>query len=136
MSGYSFIPNITPNINLNFVYVGAVKNGNKLTLALAGKITKQSDFVGEGVVLGNFIVPLEVGKKIYPIVYSGATNHVDNRMLSLFSTPNTSISCPARIIKYSTSTMQPVIVVSSLTANTEYVFRYEITFLLSDNLAS
>lgn len=133
MSGYSFSVSADAGWNKVIGYAGAVKNGNKLTLVIAGTLEKTDNDGTSYPTLGNFYLPVEVANKIIPISQS----FVDFRMLDLFVSLGDSTTARAYTEK-STSTNNRLKMVAYLapTLNKVYNFRYELTFLLSDSLAS
>lgn len=136
MTGYSFT-NVTTDINWSPVYIGACKNGNKLTLVLFGSYTK---LPGDSAApyLGYITVPQSVADKIYPFTIGAVSTYVDLKTISFFYGQTDKVDIPYRMtknvggreLKYWLSDT------SSLTAGNTYFFRIETTFLLSDNLAA
>lgn len=136
MTGYSF----SAGTGWTAVFVGAVKNGNKLTLAIFGN----TEFVGSvpsTVTLGDFTIPSNVGQKLYPYNIDGS-NVLSQKNTELFPNTNTSqIGLPVSVVvtKLDNSHIRLYLMTNtqaSLTTGKTYNFRHEITFLLSDNLAS
>lgn len=139
MSGYSIIKGTAPNnVTYNFLYGGIVKNGNKLTCACALMINSTSDIAGlTAMQICDFIVPTNIASKLYGIdigttknclgtsssvsFYQGSLSFKNSKMVYL-KRDATHIRC----ICYPTETLE---------ANTNYLLRFEITFLLSDNMA-
>ena len=134
MSGYSI--SISAEIpDLNVVYAGVCKTGNKITFVLFYEFTPTAESFN-GTIAG-FTIPSNVGSKIYPL--SGAstgycyvkkdaiwekndiTQFVDNQH-QVYKSSNTYFEFNARY--------------SGLTPSTTYAGRVEVTFLLSENLAS
>ena len=118
------------------VYAGAVKTGNKLTLVVFASVTPTSDIaVGAGVALGNFYLTGEVANKIYPFTVGSLTNVADCRIGGAIYGPRYSVPIQFYIIKSGTGLLfnfTPTDV--KMDAGTTYLIRYEVTFLLSDNL--
>lgn len=135
MSGYSLIKIAsTETVTYNYVYGGIVKNGNKLTLVLALKLTKTGS--QNSIVLGNFNIPSSVGSKLYTTLV-GQYNFLANSKLTVFESYVSSQDVYAYVEKLSNTNLQLVITqTEGLTTNTEYYIRYEVTFLLSENLAA
>ena len=135
MSGYSLTVNATPNLVLTKIYAGVVKTGNKITFAFFGTL-KRTGTVGGGVVLANIYVPDEIGDKLFPFSLEGLNNVLDNKIVNAFDTLTTFASIPTTIFKQNSGWSQLYVsnLDSLLTLNTDYVFRYEVTFLLSDSL--
>lgn len=134
MSGYSFVAKETSaNVEYEYIYAGAVKNGNKLTLVIAVNITRLSDSVNT-IELGDFVTPQEVYSKLYP-TQIGAYYFLEARQLSVFANYYHKVDCLAFIEKKDVRKASfSLIETSSMTTNTKFYVRYEATFLLSDSL--
>lgn len=135
MTGYSFVKNT--NLLWTPDYVGAVKNGNKLTLVIFGSYTYQTGDTTQ--YLGSFVVPSEVYAKLYPYSLSGYTDILTEINGSLYVDIDTikPIVIPVR----KTGGQAVTFVLrrpesAGLTNGSTYTFRFEVTFLLSNNLAS
>lgn len=114
------------------VYVGAVKTGNKLTLVICGQVTPTSQ---TALSLGSFKIPADVGAKLIPYQL-GAELFLDNKAIHLFSTNTNAVQILADCQKTSSTTIRFALRFNqNVSIGTTYLFRYEITFLLSDNLA-
>ena len=139
MSGYSYVQTSKDGITLNTVYCGAVKNGNKLTLVIFGKAQRTGDVANDFAEVGFFTIPKAVADKIYPTPLGNQTNAVLSKTIQLFSGSNSKIDCNMIVNKFSYTNQNAIKVymygMSNLTLNTEYQYRIEMTFLLSDNLA-
>ena len=131
MSGYYFTPVGTANVTQNIVYAGVCKNGNKITFVVAGTLKKTAS---QGVFnLGYFSgIPSSVNDKIVPM--SG--DIVDIRKVLCLAGWNTFIECNTNMQKNPAGNLFPNIDPTNLTIDTTYPFRYEVTFLLSNNLAA
>lgn len=138
MSGYSFSAPYNSNYTVNFSYVGVVKNGNKITFVISGKINFSSLPANDIASLGAFGIPSAIGNKLFPYNLSGidtlantrlelATNYYSYKYVPILCVKNSAVSINPRIYSLSGA---------SLSLNTDYYFRYEATFLLSDSLAS
>ena len=138
MSGYSFEAGVeSENLTKDYVYAGVVKNGNKLTFALAFELTRTDTISATYFNLGNFVVPNDVYSKLFP-------NTTINGLLQVarldgFSTFSSS---PIELRGYCYKNNSRIVFEiyetnanTKLVANTKYYVRYEVTFLLSDNLA-
>ena len=136
MSGYSFGDAqaiVTP------VYAGACKNGNKITFAIFAKVTPTTNLtVSNSVTLGIMTIPGGVGSKLISYTQGSITNAIDCKTVSAYvdSASKISTECYAR----KTSNTQIIFylrpsVDETMLAATEYLIRYEATFLLSENLA-
>ena len=129
MNGYAFNKGFA---GINIEFAGVVKNGNKITFAIAGRFngTQAIDAYGTRV-LGTFIIPSEVGQKIYPIL--------ENRVSFKKMIAYTDIYTNREIITFmgkdspSSFTVQ-FATITEIPAEYNGAFRYEETFLLSDNL--
>ena len=136
MEGYSFAATTTPGWTGEVLYAGAVKNGNKLTLVLFGKATKTDADAGNYPPMGEFTIPSEIASKITPSTIGGLTDCVDTRGIQFVGT---SFASPVAKQGYIIKTSNKFTFGSffnTATVDTEYTYRYEVTFLLSDNLAS
>ena len=135
MTGYTFVaPVSSVNRDVEIIYAGVVKNGNKITFVVFGKNTMLNE-IAVGMNIGQFIIPSAVAAKLYPYNIGGL-DVLDNRnlTLTLSSSITTSVTKLAYIQK-SDNAITFNLSSNGLEANKEYVFRYEQTFLLSDNLA-
>lgn len=128
MSGYSFHNNNTANI----VYAGAVKNGNKLTLCVFGNFVYE-DYQDKN--LGWFFIPSSILAKLIPYTLAGDNQVLDNRTITLSFSLSGQNQCAGYMDKDVNKIITRIVVPSGLTKGATYVFRYEATFLLSDNMA-
>lgn len=139
MTGYSYDKDSeTSNLTRELVYAGVVKNGNKLTFVIAMNITR-TGAMGNYINCGSFTIPLSVASKLYPSAVINDLLEVQQlQALSSFS------SDPVIFKGFSFKDLPTKIKFqcwdltfdSKLTLNTTYYVRYEVTFLLSNNLAS
>lgn len=136
MAGYAFTQLPQQYGTLSVSYAGAVKNGNKLTLAVAGTYEKASD--GSNEAIGRFTIPLNVNAKLFPFYITGIGNVLEFKSVGFVDTSNGAILSPTlRLIKNQYGSLNIYIqAVHGLTTGHTYYFRYEVTFLLSDNLAA
>ena len=137
MTGYSFSPHVDLAANgvvLN--YAGVVKNGNKLTMAIAGVFTPTTGVPStSNFILGVFTIPQDVADKLV----LNSLLALDNRSIAFFDGTTSSVSKYGRVsknagdnvIRFSLYGMG-----STFALDTPYEFRYEVTFLLSPNLAA
>lgn len=136
MSGYSFTKPSPNNATLEILYAGAVKNGNKLTLVINGYITPTGtmDFHTD---LGIFTIPQAVSAKLVSVNIGGYYT-LDAKQERFLTTFDAGISKTVIVSKVSTNKLYFTIEGgdSTFVANAKYYFRKEITFLLSDSLAS
>lgn len=136
MSGYSFTKaSSTADYNISYSYVGIVKNGNKITFVMAGTITKLATYTGQ-LTLGKFIFPNTIGNALQPYSLSPFNDILENKKIAFWSNYNTAIEEPCLSRKDSSTQFGPITYINDLVQNTPYIFRYEATFLLSNNLAS
>lgn len=130
MNGYAFNKGFA---GINIEFAGVVKNGNKITFAIAGRFNGTQAIGAYGTaVLGSFIIPSEVGQKIYPIL--------ENRVSFKKMIAYTDIYTNREVITYmgkdsSSSFTVQFATTTEIPAEYNGAFRYEETFLLSDNLA-
>lgn len=132
MHGYSFESTAATGYTFSNIYASAAKNGNKLTLVVAFDVIKTADAVDNYPNVGVFTIPREVLDKIYPSVIS---NVVDAKQLRLYTTATASVLSNSYISK----TLNKLYFVghfSQAVIDTRYYFRYEVTFLLGENLAT
>ena len=135
MSGYSFIASTEADVTFNYIYVGAVKNGNKLTTVIYAQInlsTTSNNFA----LLGRIKVPSSIYNVLYP-TNIGGNQVLDHKKLTVITSTSliNSIDINAYIAKYSDN-LNLFVERKGLSANVDYLVRYETTFLLSDNLAA
>lgn len=117
-------------------YVGAVKNGNKVTFVLFGRFTKTTSGSVDNriAILG---IPSSVGSKLYPYTIGTSVNNLDNKVVNMFSGRTTYVDCVFETAKQSNGQLFVYIRnTTNLDVDVEYVFRYEVTFLLSDSLVT
>ena len=131
-SGYSFIPNSKAQEDgFVFSYVGIVKNGNKLTLAIAGTFTR-NDNTPYNTTVGSFIIPAEVHNKLF----NNSLGNLGNKAILLFKNATDYVEIPTASSKGVTSIAIDFYKSGNIPVlNTTYAFRYEENFLLSDNMA-
>ena len=142
MSGYSFNePSASADYSIDLTYAGIVKNGNKLTLVVAGSFTTINSLVYYSqVALGKFTIPSAIGEKLYPFTQGSLTTALSQVQVVLNNAAGTLTDVKkglAFILKESNTSI-PVNLYpaeSGLDANKTYNFRVEATFLLSENLA-
>ena len=134
MNGYSFVLGSPNNLTITGIYAGVVKNGNKITFAVAVNL-KRTDTVSTSR-LGVFTIPQAVFNRLYQSQIGGYdyltideksawSNDTSDKKLQVYSFKGSGTQI---VID-----MNPV-PLNELTANTDYYFRYEFTLLLSDNL--
>ncbi len=134
MSGYSFTKNASDtDKELDYLYAGVVKNGNKLTFVIFVKVTRKASIGVNSISLGSFTIPSAVGQNLHP--YQGNWLNVLNVFAS--DTYVSGVEVPVLVTKGSNTSVsaQLNLVNTKLTQDTVYLVRLEQTFLLSDNLA-
>lgn len=140
MSGYSFVSSeAIENIVKEDVYVGVVKNGNKLTIVCACNFTKTGNTTGNQE-FGIIVLPPTILDKLIPAqigiyeymdvrVIQGASAGWSTINMSVYTQKTTSSGGGVRLAIDSTG-------LSQMITDTKYYVRYELTFLLSENLVS
>ena len=132
MSGYAWTKSTSSGAtDYDLSYVGIVKNGNKITFAIAGSITPTEARVR--VDIGYFSIPTAIGNKIFPI---NESNDIAFNIVGMFSAYNSKVDAYFVPNKSGAGIMSVKTYLSNLSANVKYDFRWEITFLLSNNMAS
>jgi len=142
MTGYSANIPESDGLTKDITYVGIVKTGNKLTLAIAGKLTPTNNFHQAKLI--EWSIPINIGAKIYNATLGVAPNEdyfVDNKDVSFASSYSNVVKSNVFTQKLSdnmlvTYLQNGVDSTYDLEQNTEYFFRYELTLLLSENLVS
>lgn len=133
MTGYTFSVNPDDtNTETTPIYAGAVKTGNKLTLVYFFELKPIN--TGYTKQLCNFRVPQAVFDKLYPATI-GAPNKLQVGMVYCAKSFDNGVECRYWIDKGNSQNLTFVINTTGTTAGETYYVRYEITFLLSDNLA-
>ena len=137
MSGYSAtLGTSTEYYNIENVYQGVVKTGNKITFVSAVNFTKIS-YQGD-VLLANFTIPEKVGQKLYPVASSGSLQYILSlQKVNALNTLRITAQVDVCLEKGDNTSLNVYILsndMPSLEANEKYYLRLEATFLLSDNL--
>lgn len=134
MSGYSFTNNASTGVTV--IYAGVVKNGNKITMAIFFSVKLDSSS-SSALTLGQFVLPADIDARIYPFNFEGSsTQYVDVKATSIVTNGYGNVAGFATAFKYSAQNIRCEFAPSSaITAGSKYFGRYEVTFLLSDNLA-
>lgn len=133
MTGYSVIKGIDSQDEFNPIFIGACKNGNKITFVVFGEFTKLENTASEPT-LCDFVVPTEVFNKLYPSDYDGILR-LDCKQLSAFSTRLDYVNCVGEVVKRAYGHRIAFdLATSNLLVDQKYLIRFECTFLLSDNL--
>ena len=137
--GYSFA--MPSDTDIDTVYASVVKTGNKITFVIFGNITPTTDRTsGDGqIVIGGFYIPSAIGAKLYPYTQSWMTNVLHCQSLKAYNGSVTGKLVDAYVLKSSGTYLQFFIYPSenvTLLAGQKYIYRMEVTFLLSDALNS
>lgn len=116
-------------------YVGIVKTGYKITFVIFGTAVRRAMGTAD---LATITLPSSVADKLIPYTIGTetrllATSRVSFQPIDNIASDETELKMA--LIKYSSNIVVPRIYKFSTLAEGTYVFRYEQTFLLSDNLA-
>ena len=135
MEGYGFEDVAVTGLTKTWNYAGIVKTGNKLTIALFLSIDKTSLFEGgDRQVIAMLDIPTAIGNKLYP--YNVGGNMVlDIKKALAVSAIDSNVDLLYYLTKPDSHTLALAIDTSTLQEDTTYTARFEVTFLLSDNLA-
>ena len=137
MNGYTFARTYVSGktYDIGVTYAGAVRNGNKLTLALAFKIKRKSDDIDfYNPYVGKFKIPSSIFNRLVPDV----DDALDAKRIILIKafddiSPVSRVMCT---IKGTSEILMQLGAANEIPLNTMYYSRYEVTFLLSDNMAA
>ena len=136
MSGYSMTQKTMTNFEVEPVYGGMVKNGNKLTMVYFAQITKKASDNNYNDIVWVY-VPDDVFAKIYPftigafedIIASVRTTGLPSSSLGSFITVDALIRKASNRFNVSVRATD-----ANLAVDASCLVRLEFTFLLSDNL--
>ena len=137
MSGYEFDASIA-HADVSIVYASVVKNGNKITFVIFGNVAPTEDITSGDINLGAFNIPTTIGAKLYPYTQSWMTNVLSATLIKAYYGSISGAMCDAFTLKVNNGRVVMKLMPSvdeTLTTGNTYLFRYEATFLLSDNLA-
>ena len=113
------------------VYIGACKNGNKLTFVIALNITKETAEAMANPTFVGMIIPSSVGAKLYP----SRIGYLDTKQVCAYKNYNTFVALDTFVTKISNTLFYVAINNgNALEVGTTYYYRYEVTFLLGDSL--
>lgn len=136
MEGYSFAPGYTgTTYDINVTYAGAVKNGNKLTLSLAFTIKRKSDTIDDYLPsVGKFTIPSSLFGRLVP----DASDLLDAKRVILITGYGDTSPVPLVMNTYKELGKIQIKLAGTnqISLNKTYYSRYEVTFLLSDNMAA
>lgn len=133
MTGYSFSAIENENLDVEYVYAGAVKNGNKLTLVVAFNITPLAITSALEDVC-RFSVPQSVLDKLIPTTIAGYGNTLSAGTIVFKQYINDNKIIHTLVQKINGIKVQ-IYNNTNWSVDTKYYGRLELTFLLSDNLA-
>lgn len=135
MEGYSFAKQEADTYNaFDYTYAGVVKNGNKITFALALKLTRVSGGGGYKR-MGTFTIPQAVFNKLYPVSIDGTTYMAIGQVDGVDTSTKAIVSSPWYCFKETGNKVAIALNNTNMSNNEECYIRFEITFLLSENLA-
>ena len=135
MEGYSFTKQEDDSYNaFDYIYAGVVKNGNKLTFALALKLTRVSGGGGYKR-MGTFTIPEAVYNKLYPVTIDGTTYMSIGDIDGVDTSTKAIVSSPWYCFKTASNSIAVALNNANMSNNEECYIRFEFTFLLSENLA-
>lgn len=126
--GYTYTMPTMSGLSLN--YAGVSKIGNRLTFAIAGTLAKAAG-QGSNMGIGSFTIPAEIANLLYP----NSLGALDNKLVPFFNGTTTYKDLCTRVAKSANTLFMTVYSIYDLTDGQTYEFRYEVTFLLSENLA-
>ena len=137
MNGYSLDSTLSiEGLTIENVYTSASKNGNKLTLVSFLKLTRTANTTGYGYVT-KFEIPTEVGAKLFPYSLGSLGAVIENKVIQAFSDRTAYKDLILLVTKpYNSAIYFLVYNLNDLDLNVEYVARFEVTLLLSDNLGA
>lgn len=135
MSGYTASMGSKTGWSLEKVYIGACKNGNKVTFVVALNITKTDNDAGQNFTLATINIPSSIGSKLYS-TQVGAYTFLDNKKIPAFDSFISSTDVYVYVRKESDTELQFRLGTGTFTTDIKYYLRYEVTFLLSDDLIS
>ena len=133
MSGYSMS---VDSDHVEMLYAGIVKNGNKLTLTMFGGYTYETGDIAFKV--ATITVPNDIWLKLVPYTQAGENRMIDQRTISIFADrqyAKTLITDMQRVTNNQLIFNFLSVNNAGLTNGVKYLFRFEATFLLSENLA-
>lgn len=132
MNGYSFTSDPSNSeYGINNVYASAVKNGNKLTLVIAGNIN-YSTMIADPY-LGHFTLPGNIANLLTPVI----STTLDVKPVLLVTGTSASYDKKCIVSKYGNDIRFRLIGMDTeISAGVDYGFRVEATYLLSDSLIS
>ena len=131
LSNYRKLAGITQQT----IYAGVCKNGNKLTFVHFLKIQRASGGATYGSI-DFFGIPAAIAAKIYPTPLGGVTDVIAAFKAYAYSDTQNSVALNALARKGANGILFFLYGMNQLTDDTEYQIRFELTLLLSENLAA
>lgn len=138
MTGYSAGKPTKENITTEYIYLGACKNGNKLTLVIFAKLTRTGTVQDGWMPFPSFTIPHDVYNKLFPYELPGTfQRELDIKNVPAWKNQTTHVDIAVDIQKnpYGDKVDYVLRGLNALEIDTPYWLRIEETFLLSDNLA-
>lgn len=134
MTGYSFGSSSITNLEKTIAFAGTVKNGNKLTLSIFAKLTRKGTIPNGMITLGSFFIPSSIGAKLTPL----KETWLEAKSVYFSSDYYNGVNLPSLVSKVANWQLDFNIYDANrlMVENTEYMVRFETTFLLSENLAA
>lgn len=134
MTGYSLA---VKDASFTNAFIGVVKNGNKLTIALAGTFTPSQEILTAGIIrLARINIPASIYNKLVPI----SPPYILTANQTLLFTSQSDFYPVAWKAENNYSNAVNINLVTltnqNLQVGVNYAMRIEMTFLLSDNLVS
>ena len=138
MSGYTFTKNTSIYYNIEDVYAGIVKNGNKLTLVYAFNITRLDSYVNTQQI-AYFQVPQAVKDALYTTQIGGYNALSYGKVIGVYTSSSNFVELNVLVEK---SNVTGIVLelqgstFNNLPLNVPTYVRIEQTFLLSENLTA
>ena len=139
-SSLYYLGAISSGTNISPTYIGVCKNGNKITFVVAGTVkrpagTNWNDFTTLKSI--EFRIPPSIGDKIFPMNAGGSSSIVAGKKINALYSFNKYATLNTTMTKTNNISLTLTIYGTSdnvFDEEKDYAFRYEETFLLSDNL--
>lgn len=136
-----YLGDVSSGSNIALTYVGVCKNGNKITFVVAGTAKRPTGTSwGEFTTLKSieFRIPASVGSKIYTMGAGGGNTIVAGKKISALYSFNKYATLNTTMTKNTNNISLTLTIYGTsddiFDEEKDYGFRYEETFLLSDNL--
>ena len=140
MSGYSATISTTSHEGLDIenVYHGVVKTGNKITFVIAVNITRTATITSQSCRISFMSFPSAIGSKLYPVNLGDDIRSLSNQTICAFNGYLSKVDLIGLLDKVSDTEVSFWLggstALNNLTLNQKYYARMEATFLLNDNL--